>query len=78
MVVVTGEPELDKVVAVGGTMQYVRLIAGATHAVLPGTGHIGVVTKPHRFAEIAGQFLHAARSAERNPKPVEERARHAS
>jgi pimeloyl-ACP methyl ester carboxylesterase len=78
--VVTGEPELDKVVAVGGTMQYIRLIAGATHAVLPGTGHIGVITKPHRFAEIAGQFIYAARSADRNakPAPAEERARHAS
>jgi pimeloyl-ACP methyl ester carboxylesterase len=76
--VVTGEPEMDKIVAVGGSMQYTRLIPGATHSVLPGTGHLGVITKPHRFAEIAGQFIHAARSAERTPKPAEERARHAS
>ncbi len=76
--VVTGEPELDKVVEVSGTMQYIRLIAGATHAVLPGTGHIGVITKAHRFAEIAGQFIHAARSAEHDTPPTEERARHAS
>ena len=59
-----------------------KLIPGATHDVLPGTGHIGVITKPHRFAEIAGQFIYAANSAERNSRPQDEtrrrRARHAS
>ncbi len=76
--VITGEPGLDKVVPVERTRQYLRLIPGATHATLAGTGHIGLITKPHRFAEIAGQFIYAAQAAERNPPRVEERARHAS
>jgi len=63
--VVTGESHLEHVVPVEHSLQYTRLIAGAEHVVLPGTGHLGVITKPHRFAEIAGQFIHAAQSADR-------------
>jgi pimeloyl-ACP methyl ester carboxylesterase len=75
---ITGEAGLDRVVPIDQTQQYLRLIPGATHATLPGTGHIGLITKPQRFAEIAGQFIYATMSAERNASRVEERARHAS
>ena len=75
---ITGEPELDQVVPVTGTLEYLRLIPGATHTTLADTGHIGLITRPARFAEIAGQFIYAANAAERNPPRAEERARHAS
>jgi 3-oxoadipate enol-lactonase len=55
--VLTGEPALDRVVSVAETRQYARLIPGAATAVLERTGHIGLVTRPERFAEIVGTFL---------------------
>lgn len=57
--VVTGEPDLDLVVPVSVTRRYASLIPGARHAVLAGTGHIGLVTRPSRFAGLAGEFVHA-------------------
>ena len=60
--IVTGESALDRVVPVRDSKKYLELIRGATHQVLPGTGHVGVITRPHRFAEMAGQFIHAART----------------
>ena len=82
--VITGEPEFDRVVPVQDSLQYLRLIPGATHVMLPDTGHLGVVTRPARFAEIAGQFVYAANTVERASLGheltalEEERARHAS
>jgi pimeloyl-ACP methyl ester carboxylesterase len=55
--VVTGEPGLDRVVSVRSTRSYVDRIAGARHATLERTGHIGLVTRPERFAETIGQFV---------------------
>jgi len=77
--VLTGEPGLDQVVPFERSMEYVKLIPGATHKVLEGTGHIGLIAKPYRFAELAGKFIYEANSAERQAKPAEERSvRHAS
>lgn len=80
--VITGESTLEHVVPVEQSLKYLKLIPGATHDVLPGTGHLGVITKPQRFSEIAGQFIYAANTAERNIRPQDERvarfARHAS
>lgn len=83
--VVTGEKHLEHVVPVDRTLQYTRLIANAEHVTLPGTGHLGVITKPYRFAEIAGQFIYAANAAERSGKTAapaaaeqQHRARYAS
>lgn len=50
--VITGEPELDRVVPVPGTKEYVDLIAGAVGVTLQNTGHIGLVTRPAAFAEL--------------------------
>ncbi len=58
--VVTGEPHLDRVVPVDGTRQYATAIAGARAVTLERTGHIGLVTRPERFAEIVGDFVVAA------------------
>ncbi|HEY7445603.1 MAG TPA: alpha/beta hydrolase [Vicinamibacterales bacterium] len=66
--VVTGEPDLDGVVPVATSLEYARLIKGAQVATLAGTGHLGVVTRPERFAELITGFAlaHAERrSADR-------------
>jgi pimeloyl-ACP methyl ester carboxylesterase len=55
--VVTGDPVLDHVVPVTNTREYLRLIGGASHATLPDTGHIGLLLKPERFAEIVTEFI---------------------
>lgn len=55
--VVTGERELDRVVPAGGTAEYGERIAGARVTVLERTGHIGLVTRPGRFAEIVASFV---------------------
>ena len=55
--VVTGEPGLDRVVSVEATRSYTDRIAGARHATLERTGHIGLVTRPDRFAEMVGPFV---------------------
>ena len=55
--VVTGESHLDRVVPQDITLEYMTLIPGARHAVLPRTGHIGLVTRPQAFAELVGRFL---------------------
>jgi len=55
--VMTGEPGLDFVVPVDGSCEYVRLIAGATHVVLPRTGHQGPITRPDEFARMIRNFV---------------------
>jgi len=59
--VVTGEARLDPVVPVANTLEYLRAIPGAQHAVLQGTGHLGSVTRSAEFAEVVRTFV--ARSA---------------
>lgn len=54
--VVTGEPQLDFVVPVGGSSDYARLIAGARTAVLERTGHLGALTRPDAFARMVHDF----------------------
>jgi len=55
--VITGEPGLDRVVSVEGTRRYVDAIGGARHVTLERTGHIGLVSRPRRFADVVGGFL---------------------
>ncbi len=55
--VVTGEANLDRVVPVAETREYLALIAGARLVTFEGTGHIGLMTRPEEFAEIVGGFL---------------------
>ncbi len=55
--VVTGDPGLDRVVPVTGTRSYADRISGARHETLERTGHIGLVTRPDRFADVVGQFV---------------------
>lgn len=55
--VITGEADLDRVVPVEATREYTQLIAGARHETIGGTGHIGLVTRPRRFAEMVSDFV---------------------
>ncbi len=57
--VVTGEERLDHVVPVASSLEYLAAIAGARHTRLPGTGHIGLVTQPARYAAAVGAFVSA-------------------
>jgi pimeloyl-ACP methyl ester carboxylesterase len=55
--VVTGERALDRVVRVDSTRAYVPLIRGARFVELTGTGHVGYLTQPDRFAAALRAFL---------------------
>jgi pimeloyl-ACP methyl ester carboxylesterase len=55
--IVTGEPGMDRVVPTDSTLEYVRLIKGARVARLDSTGHLGVITKPDRFADLIADFV---------------------
>ena len=54
--IITGERELDRVVPVNGTREYAHVIRGARVVTLENTGHIGLVTRAERFAQIVGEF----------------------
>lgn len=61
--VVTGEPDLDHVVPVEGSSEYLRLIPNARAAVLERTGHLGSITRPDAFAAIVRAFTEGHRHA---------------
>lgn len=55
--IITGDPGLDRIVPVENTLRYLEMIPGARHARIPGTGHLGLVTKPDVFAGVVCSFL---------------------
>src|SRR5687767_2635045 len=55
--VVTGEPDLDKVVPVAVSCRYLDELDGAQHVVLKCTGHNGLITRPDDFANVLGRFV---------------------
>ena len=55
--VTSGEPDLDTVVPVAATKRYVSLIPGAKYAMIERTGHLGLLTRPERFASIVSSFV---------------------
>lgn len=57
--VISGEEGLDRVVPVDSTRCYASLIRGAEYKVLRQTGHAGLLTQPHVFADTVSQFVHA-------------------
>ncbi len=57
--VVTGTPGLDRVVPVENTREYLSAIPGARGAEIADTGHMGLVTKPKRFADTVSDFVGA-------------------
>ena len=62
--VVTGEPQLDRVVPVDATLAYATAIPNARRATLDGTGHLGSITRPDVIASLVRDFVelrHAGR-----------------
>ena len=55
--IVTGEPDLDRVVPVDVTRRYLDDLHTAKHVVLKRTGHNGLVTRPDEFADVLGRFV---------------------
>lgn len=55
--VVTGEPGLDRVVPVEVSRRTLGLLTHARHVILPGTGHLGIITRPDRFGDLLDEFL---------------------
>ena len=57
--VITGDDDLDRVVPVEATRRYASLITGAQYRQMKGTGHLGLLTQPKRFAQLVSEFVHA-------------------
>lgn len=57
VLVVTGEPGLDRVVPVDVSQRAVARVRSARHVVLPRTGHLGIVTKPEGFCHLIDEFV---------------------
>jgi pimeloyl-ACP methyl ester carboxylesterase len=78
--VVTGEKRLDRVVPVASSLEYLRAIPGARHTLLAGTGHIGLVTQPARYAPAVAAFVseHATPSDPASATPPPTAAREAT
>ena len=53
---ITGEAELDRVVPVRATHQYLQWLPRATVATVPRTGHLGLITRPELFADLVAPF----------------------
>jgi pimeloyl-ACP methyl ester carboxylesterase len=56
---VTGEDGLDRIVPPASTRRYGELIARTEVARLPGTGHMGTVTRAPQFATLVDRFVEA-------------------
>lgn len=61
VLIVTGEPGLDRVVPVDVTRRYLHEFNEAEHVVLKRTGHIGLVTRPDAFAGVLERFVNGVR-----------------
>lgn len=59
--IVTGEPQLDRVVPVDISRRYLDDFARAEHVVLERTGHNGLVTRPDAFAGVLERFVNGVR-----------------
>ena len=54
--IITGEAELDRVVPVSLTRDYLRLWPHARAASIARSGHLGSITRPDEFAELVARF----------------------
>jgi pimeloyl-ACP methyl ester carboxylesterase len=55
--VVTGEAELDRVVPVQRTREYLAMWPHAVEATIARTGHLGLITRPEAFADVVVPFI---------------------
>ena len=58
VLVVTGEEQLDRVVPVRLTLEYLQLWPHARVATIERTGHVGLITRPDAFAAVVSRFVH--------------------
>jgi pimeloyl-ACP methyl ester carboxylesterase len=56
VLVITGDPGLERVVPVARTLEYLAIWPHARARTLANTGHLGSITKPGEFAELLGAF----------------------
>lgn len=61
VLLITGEPDLDRVVPVDVTRRYLDEFDTAEHVVLQQTGHIGLITKPEAWAAVFERFVNGVR-----------------
>jgi pimeloyl-ACP methyl ester carboxylesterase len=54
--ILTGQAELDRVVPVALTRDYLRLWPHATSATIERSGHLGPITRPQQFADLIARF----------------------
>jgi pimeloyl-ACP methyl ester carboxylesterase len=54
--VITGQADLDRVVPVSLTREYLRLWPHASAATIARTGHLGAITRPEEFARLVVRF----------------------
>src|SRR5688572_24665745 len=54
--IVTGQAELDRVVPVSWTRDYLRLWPHASGVTIARSGHLGSITRPDEFAELVARF----------------------
>lgn len=57
--VISGDEALDRVVPVEATRRYASVIPGARYEQMKGTGHLGLLTQPKKFAQLISEFVHA-------------------
>lgn len=57
VLLVTGEPELDRIVPVDVTRRYLDEFKEAEHVVVTRTGHLGMATRPDAFADVLERFV---------------------
>jgi pimeloyl-ACP methyl ester carboxylesterase len=63
VLVVTGEPALDRVVPVHLTREYLKFWPDAQTATVERTGHLGYITRPDTFTRIVAPFVEQTASA---------------
>lgn len=73
--VITGEPSLDAVVPVRLTEEYLRLCPAAERVTLARTGHLGLITRPERFAAAVAPFVERTAGGHPGAAPPAERRR---
>ena len=66
--IITGETALDRVVPVDSSREYLNTISGSTTVTIENTGHIGIATRPVRFAKMVSE--HARKTI--SVKPLSE------
>ena len=70
--VLTGEPDLDRVMPVSNSLEYLKLIAGAEHQTFPGAGHLGFILHPNAFATLVSDFIRRPDARDSRPTPAAE------